>query len=94
MTTEELQTLLDAMTARSFPVVPINTEIVRDIAAELIAARAKLAAAEGLADALRPFSEAAEECDDYGHDDQNQAPVDAGQCRAAREALAEWEAAK
>ena len=64
------------------------------IAAELIAARAKLAAAERLVEALMPFSEAAEECDDYDHDDQQQAPVDAGQCRAARKAVAAWEDAK
>lgn len=42
-----------------------------------------------LREALEPFSEAAEECDEYGFDDSNQAPVDAGQCREARAALAQ-----
>ena len=100
MTSEELQTLLDRLIA---PQVPYDPEVdaleyweglCRSAAAELIASRTKLAAADGLAEALMPFSEAADECDDYEHDDQQQAPVDAGQCRAAREALTAWEAAK
>lgn len=37
--------------------------------------------------ALMPFAEAAEEADDWGHDDDNQAPVCCGQCREARAAL-------
>ena len=40
-----------------------------------------------LQDALAPFAEAAEEADDYGFDDMNQAPVDCGVCREARAAL-------
>ena len=51
MTTEELQTLLDGMTERRYPIAPIGTAIIKDIAAELIAARTKLAAAERLAGA-------------------------------------------
>ena len=47
-----------------------------------------------LREALEPFAEAAEECDEYGFDDSNQAPVDAGQCREARAALSSPHAAK
>lgn len=59
-------------------------------------ARADRAEAEiaRLREALEPFAEAAEECDEYGFDDSNQAPVDAGQCREARAALSSPHAAK
>ena len=46
--------------------------------------RARLAAMEG---ALQPFADAADESDEWGYDDDNQAPVTAGQCRDARAAL-------
>ena len=39
--------------------------------------------------ALEDFADAADEADEYGFDDFNQAPIDCGQCRAARNALAE-----
>ena len=59
-------------------------------------ARADRAEAEiaRLREALEPFAEAAEECDEYGFDDSNQAPVDAGQCREARAALSRPHATK
>jgi hypothetical protein len=37
--------------------------------------------------ALGPFADAADEMDEYGYDDENQAPVTAGDCREARAAL-------
>jgi hypothetical protein len=53
-------------------------------AAALTEAQATIARLEA---ALAPFAEAADECDEWGHDDENQAPIDAAQCRAARAAL-------
>ena len=44
---------------------------------------------ERLQEALTPFAEAADEADDCGFDDFNQAPIDCGQCREARAALQE-----
>jgi hypothetical protein len=44
---------------------------------------------ERLRDALILFAEAADEADDCGFDDFNQAPIDCGQCREARAALQE-----
>ena len=41
--------------------------------------------------ALGEFADAADEADEYGFDDFNQAPIDCGQCRAARATLAELE---
>ena len=52
--------------------------------AEAATLRARLAAMEG---ALQPFADAADESDEWGYDDDNQAPVTAGQCRDARAAL-------
>jgi len=49
-------------------------------------AEAAEAALSEAREALRPFIEAAEECDEWGYDDDNQAPVTAGDCRAARAA--------
>lgn len=37
--------------------------------------------------ACSPIHEAADECDEWNHDDDNQAPVDAGTCRAIRAEL-------
>ena len=59
-------------------------DFAHDFASALTEAQATIAR---LREALEPFAEAAEECDDCGYDDNNQAPIDAGQCRAARAAL-------
>lgn len=56
------------------------------LAAERDALKAEV---ERLRDTLIPFAEAADEADDCGFDEFNQAPVDCGQCREARAALQE-----
>jgi len=103
ITTEDLRKLLDGVRAPetslsvSFQIAACRNKLEgasESLAAELITARAKIEAAENLAEAARPIADAAEECDEYRFDDQNQAPVDAGQCRELREALAAWESLK
>lgn len=58
-------------------------EKVEALEPEIARLRAKVAKLE---DALAPFAEAADEADEWPLDDHNQAPVDVGQCRAARAA--------
>lgn len=43
-----------------------------------------------LVEALEVFENAADECDEYGEEDNFQAPVTAGECRKARQALARY----
>ena len=59
--------------------------------ARIEALEAKLAKAVAL---LEEFADVADEADEYGFDDFNQAPINCGQCRAVRAALAELEAEK
>jgi len=61
----------------------------RDRTFALVLARAEAAEARAarLDAALQPFADAADEADEYDHDDETQAPVDCGQCRAARAAM-------
>lgn len=58
-----------------------------DLAAALDEVEALRAEVARLREALEPFAEAAEEADEYGFDDENQAAVDCGMCRCARAVL-------
>lgn len=62
----------------------IRLDLYTAVCAERDAAEAEVARLKA---ALKPFAEAADECDECGFDDFNQAPVTAGDCREARTSL-------
>ncbi len=66
------------------PVGNIAPHTLEELDCTLLALQARCERLEG---ALHVFADAADDCDECGFDDFNQAPVSAGECRAARAAL-------
>ncbi len=64
--------------------VLVSRQAIHEVLDHIEVKEARIAELEGV---LSPFADIADECDEWAMDDGNQAPIDAGQCRAARAAL-------
>ena len=91
VSTEDLRKLLDTATTRKrFRVMPVRSEEVAALAAELITARAKIEAAEKMAEAVRRYRDFV-----LDHSGSNEVvPVITEPSQRVTFALAAWEAAQ
>jgi hypothetical protein len=64
---------------------------IRELGGVVLTMREAADRIEALEAALRPFADAADEADDWEYEDETQAPVYCGQCRAARATLTDSE---